>query len=923
MLNDPLFAKTILDTVSSLVLALDPEGRILVFNKQCQSKTGYTWGEVKGQFFWDILIPEKEKSLLQSEFRKIRPGGEGEKGHRFENIWLTKAGEEIIVRWENTYIADAEGNLELVLGTGTDITDEITARETLEIQTSLESILYSFSRDINQFSEENWEIPVNRSLASLSQFLGARLGMIFDFPGFLNEVTMLRSKYKYREENFFKSSRSDFFPDLNWRLIEDKLCENQVVKISGSQITEIPLVDYKPNWVLIPIQKHGNTTHVLSFYSDDFLVPLHLYVSYLVLFADLFSKVWDRILFQRELKEERDFLTKVMETSEEAITILNPDGEIVYANKSAEVILGFTQDEKYKLKYNSPKFMHRTLDGRIFSPDDQPFAVVIRTKKPVREILQTISWEGKKEKVISISGAPSFKDKEGGEIEYVIFFISDITHKIEQEKQLRESESRFQAFYQLTTEAIWITDANLHRIYDANRAFFEKFGYTSSEISSLQNIDLFTEDSWKLILAGNLTDQIPIDLIAKKRDGNLFPISAKSKIIHDKGVVQVAISIQDVSHRREINELRTYNREMTAKNELIEKQKEELVSALDRLQIAQEQLVLSEKMAALGQLIAGIAHEINNPIGAIQASNQNLRSAQMGFPQRMRVLKEIYSLIDYDTLDEMMELIRESYDTMEFISGLEARRQKKILIQKLEDASVKDAETIADSAIDLGIHEILLKYGRILNHSYASEILEIIFRQIQSLHMSKTIQVAVDRVSKIIYALKNYSHFDQLGKAMPSKVTDGIDTVLTIYQDKIKRGVNVIRLFEAEPTIYCYPDDLIHVWTNLIFNSLQAMNFKGDLTIRTFIDKEYLIVSVIDSGPGIPLEIREKIFQPFFTTKAAGEGSGMGLGIVKRVVERHQGRIHLDSKPGRTEFQVALPMNLLAMMGLDWETETK
>ncbi len=137
---------------------------------------------------------------------------------------------------------------------------------------------------------------------------------------------------------------------------------------------------------------------------------------------------------------------------------------------------------------------------------------------------------------------------------------------------------------------------------------------------------------------------------------------------------------------------------------------------------------------------------------------------------------------------------------------------------------------------------------------------------------------------------------------------EGIETVLTIYQNQIKHHIELVRRFEAVGPITCLPDELNQVWTNLIHNALQAMNFRGTLTVGVHAAGDDVVVTVRDTGCGIPEVLRERIFDPFFTTKPSGEGSGLGLDIVRRIVEKHGGRILVDSIEGEgTRFEVILP----------------
>jgi two-component system NtrC family sensor kinase len=132
--------------------------------------------------------------------------------------------------------------------------------------------------------------------------------------------------------------------------------------------------------------------------------------------------------------------------------------------------------------------------------------------------------------------------------------------------------------------------------------------------------------------------------------------------------------------------------------------------------------------------------------------------------------------------------------------------------------------------------------------------------------------------------------------------------VLTLYHNKIKHGVKVVRKYDKLPLIPCYPDELNQVWTNLIHNALYAMDYKGTLTIHVSHRDGYIVVAFTDTGKGIPDDLQAKIFEPFFTTKPQGEGSGLGLDIVKKIIDKHHGRIEVESQPGNTTFQIILPI---------------
>ncbi|NER06668.1 MAG: GHKL domain-containing protein, partial [Okeania sp. SIO3C4] len=156
--------------------------------------------------------------------------------------------------------------------------------------------------------------------------------------------------------------------------------------------------------------------------------------------------------------------------------------------------------------------------------------------------------------------------------------------------------------------------------------------------------------------------------------------------------------------------------------------------------------------------------------------------------------------------------------------------------------------------------------------------------------------------------LKSYARFQPSGKKQLVQVVNGLETVLEIYHNQLKHNIHLIRDYEEIPDIWGYADELIQVWTNLIHNAIQAMELRGTLTIATRKQKNGIQVSIQDTGLGIPAQVQSKIFDAFFTTKSAGEGSGLGLHICQKIINKHQGSIRLDSKPGYTLFCIELPI---------------
>jgi signal transduction histidine kinase len=170
------------------------------------------------------------------------------------------------------------------------------------------------------------------------------------------------------------------------------------------------------------------------------------------------------------------------------------------------------------------------------------------------------------------------------------------------------------------------------------------------------------------------------------------------------------------------------------------------------------------------------------------------------------------------------------------------------------------------------------------------------------------IESSTSRISELVGAIKEYTFMDQ-APVQNVDVVKSLETTLTILNHKLKRGVKIQRDYQPTPLLVnSFGSELNQVWTNLIDNAIDAMGGKGDLRVRTFRDDGCVVVEIADNGPGISPEIKSHIFEPFFTTKGVGEGTGLGLDTVQRIVKKHRGNVQVDSKPGDTRFQVWLPL---------------
>jgi len=211
--------------------------------------------------------------------------------------------------------------------------------------------------------------------------------------------------------------------------------------------------------------------------------------------------------------------------------------------------------------------------------------------------------------------------------------------------------------------------------------------------------------------------------------------------------------------------------------------------------------------------------------------------------------------------------------------------------------------------IKIGIYELSGKVKEFINDPAFFNVLNIASKISAIRYSNKIIATAIDKVSKIVFSLKNFSRFDSEGKSELCDIHESIDAVLMLYGHSLSHGIEVIKDYNMSQLVSVVKDQINQVWTNLIHNAIQAMDGQGKITIKTYVEDQYAVVSIRDEGKGIPPEIRDKIFNAFFTTKPPGEGTGLGLDIVNRIINNHKGKIEFESEVGvGTEFKVYIPL---------------
>ena len=333
-------------------------------------------------------------------------------------------------------------------------------------------------------------------------------------------------------------------------------------------------------------------------------------------------------------------------------------------------------------------------------------------------------------------------------------------------------------------------------------------------------------------------------------------------------------------------------------------------SDLTKQKQAERALRQSEKMATLGTLAAGVAHELNNPAAATSRAAEQLREAFARLEQAHLALEGLG--LDERARRRMHDLDRQARAkaaSHSDLSGLDRSDREAELEDWLDDHSL-DASSLAPPLVGLGLAPSDLEA---LATAVGDEALDPVLSWAAAVlpvhELLYEIGQGSARISEIVRALKSYSF---LGQAPVQWIDlhEGLDNTLVILRNKLKAGIEVHRDYAGDmPLVHAYGSELNQVWTNILDNAADAMNGKGQLTIRTRRQAPWAVVEIEDNGPGIPPALQSRIFDPFFTTKEPGKGTGLGLSTSYSIVtEKHHGHIDVESRPGMTRFTVRLPL---------------
>jgi len=316
-----------------------------------------------------------------------------------------------------------------------------------------------------------------------------------------------------------------------------------------------------------------------------------------------------------------------------------------------------------------------------------------------------------------------------------------------------------------------------------------------------------------------------------------------------------------------------------------------------------------DRLVALGKLSAGLAHELNNPASAARRASSQLR--------------------------EILQKIR---DAAHELGRRDLTATQKAEIEKLEASIIQHKDpppdTLAMSDLEEQLDSLLRSHGQndlwqlaagLAHRNIQPHVLESLFTELdpgtaraalvriaavaEVYSLLDEIESSAARISDLVLAIKEYTYMDQ-APVQNVDIVKSLESTLTILNHKLKKGVTVQREYQRIPLLVdSFGSELNQIWTNLIDNAIDAMGGNGELRVRTYRDDSCVVVEIGDNGPGISPEVQTHIFEPFFTTKGVGEGTGLGLDTVQRIVKKHRGTIQVTSKPGDTLFQVWLPLS--------------
>jgi PAS domain S-box-containing protein len=859
----------------------DLKTNYVFYSPKWKSMLGYTEEDLKNELntFSELTHPDH----IQRVFAEVQAYMEGKiSKYEVEIPMKTKEGNYRWILSKGTVLRDEKGMPYRMLGSHTDITErkeqqekleklnrELIARE-IELKKNLEENTYTQEQLIMQSQAL---MAVRKKLETQNQELVTREE---ELKQNLEELhTTQEALLKEKESTSYKSTLFQIVAKANETLLSEKNWQ-YVIETTLSSIGKVLTVDRgyfferdeTSNKEIITVSQKMEWARSGEFAVIDDPQMHNLPIG---LFQEFYSVLSKNQIFQA--------IVQNMPHSELKQILLSQD------IKSLIVAPIFIENEFYGfIGWDD------CTQERVFSPDE--LNAVYSLAYSLSSALQNIRNEQQIQQ----------KNQELIAREEELKQNLEELHATQEQMRLAQAEAERNAMnankiFEAAPVGLFISKVSNRTIVQANQAMAKLLNLPVYEIIGRSTPSFYaSETQAETIFAelrkGQFNDK-EIDL--KLDDGSVITTLASAQVMTLNNEKMVVAGLNDIT------ELKKAQAELADLAANLAKRVEEQTQEVKR---SFAQMVQNEKMAALGQLVAGVAHEINTPIGAIKASAENM---QENLP---RLIEETFSNPVPDTLIPVFDkAVKSMLNERVSLTSREERTYRKQITELLEEHGIENASDIAFNLVQVGLVKNTEEFIPIFKQESYESILALISRIGRLKVNIDTILLATNKTKKIVSALKSYVHRQAEDALVPTNINESIETVLVLYHNQTKHGVEVITEFEEIPQINTYADELSQVWTNIIVNGLQAMQYKGCLRIKTEQQNGHILVSITDNGPGIPKEIQDKIFEPFFTTKSQGEGTGLGLDICKKIIEKHNGTMYFTSEPGNTTFYISLPIH--------------
>lgn len=615
------------------------------------------------------------------------------------------------------------------------------------------------------------------------------------------------------------------------------------------------------------------------------------------------------------LRESEAKFQSVMESAIDAIISADAEGKTLSWNKAATSMFGHTEAE----------VLGKSIE--IIIPE--------RFRTAHAEGIKRVSSGGATHaigKTVELAAICKSGDEIPVELSLATWFLDEkryYTGIIRDIGERKQAEQKFRSVTESAIDAI-ISANNKGEIISWNQAATKILGFSEEEAVG-QWVEIIIPERFHKAHRNGM-DRFSktgeahaigktVELAARNKSGDEIPIELSLSTWMVRNERYYTGIIRDIGERKHAEEaLRQSEKELRRKSLEMKEKNQELEATLKQINEMHNQMIIQEKMASLGKLSAGMAHELNNPASAAQRSAAHLQSILLKLQEVLARIGSIpFEEQQIKTFAVLDVLARErSHEPVEL--NVLTRTDREIALEEwLRGQGCRDHGEVVPALVNVGFVKEDLDE---LMKPFTGEQVPVVIRwfglKLTIYSLVEEIGLATGRIVTLVKALKTYTYMDQ-APVQSIDLRKELDNTLIILRSKLKKGVEVVREYAEDlPAIEAYASELNQVWTNLIDNGIDAMEGSGTLIIRAKREDPWLVVEIEDSGPGIPPEHLPKIFDPFFTTKPPGEGTGLGLNISRNlIVKKHHGEMSVKSKPGSTCFTVHLPMDFRPAVKID------